>query len=340
MVKLFGYKSNDKFLILESFVKFFLEQKNERFDLKNTFSQPKITHGVHGIDILVLYGDFAIIIENKIHDARDQNEQLIRYIDKIKRKKINEDNIFVIYLSGSGGTPTKNSFPDDLRTGFQNRYIEILYRYDIIRWLELFDKRQINNNKILSALQQYVDHLKGMFKIRDEEKTMNEKLFETIKEQLKLGLDNNENIIKINATIENLDITKEYLNDALRRNNDELKRNWFNNWHNQLLEEYSNYQIIREFNDLNNYPNVGIALKYKEIKFSLLIEMGRNSRYYYGIKCHDPLDPRNAEIEERFFNILVGFRNSHWWYGYQYVELEDAYCSLKLLIDKVMQRIN
>lgn len=331
LVKLFGYKLNNKFLILESFVNF-IRQKKEKFDFNHTFSQPKITPEKHRIDALVLDKDFAIIVENKIHNAKDQSEQLKNYIQKVKNLKIKEENIFVIYLSRLGKKPTENSFPDELRNNFKNRYIELSYRYDIINWLEFSVLPQINEkeNFIASALKQYVDHLQGMFNIRKNNQKMNEELIKTIEEQLNLQSDYNENIKTINTTIKNLDKTKEYLNNA-------LKINWFKSWHSQLLKDYPNYQIIPAFDNLNNYPKVVIALEYKNIKFSLSIEMETN--LYFGIGRHYSTDTKNNVIAEKFDDILVDFKKSDWWYGWKYVDFDNAYSKLKSLLDKVIDKI-
>ena len=59
-------------------------------------------------------GNYAIIFENKIYDANDQEAQLSRYIDKTKECHFDENNIFVVYLSQIGNEP--NHFGNEQTT--------------------------------------------------------------------------------------------------------------------------------------------------------------------------------------------------------------------------------
>ena len=63
------------------------------------------------IDLLIENSSHAIIIENKIYGAVDQESQLERYIECVINHGIEKSNIFVIYLTKDGEkTVDVNSF--------------------------------------------------------------------------------------------------------------------------------------------------------------------------------------------------------------------------------------
>ena len=66
--------------------------------------KPSIDFNKENIDGLIEEPskDYAIIIENKINWATDQELQLVRYFNTVKRHGIPDRNIFVIYLTLDG----------------------------------------------------------------------------------------------------------------------------------------------------------------------------------------------------------------------------------------------
>ena len=135
-------------------------------------------------------GIFAIIIENKINGATNQDVQLERYIESVigngKRKAClaNDNNVFVVFLTKDGiENPDDESIKYMCQNGILNqfesgsqpdliagpRYFACSYRYDILPWLEndvqplVFYKELILN----AGLVQYIDFLKGMLGERD-----------------------------------------------------------------------------------------------------------------------------------------------------------------------------
>jgi hypothetical protein len=98
--------------------------------------KPVITAEEARIDLLIRDRDYSIIIENKINGAVDQDEQLQRYVDKLKTAKVVEDHIYILYLTAEGGSPSESSFPEALRKRFCLRYREINFRYDVYRFLK------------------------------------------------------------------------------------------------------------------------------------------------------------------------------------------------------------
>lgn len=113
-----------------------------------------ITSLKDNIDLLIKADSFAVIIENKIYWAKDQQNQIFDYIDKIiHRYKIPENQVFVIYLTADGTKKIKNCNKarlEDLKK--QKRFIEKNYKYDLLPWLRL-----INTNNQYN-LNNYIDY--------------------------------------------------------------------------------------------------------------------------------------------------------------------------------------
>ena len=147
------------------------------------FKSPVFTNERERIDVLIEEPrSFAIIIENKINGAPDQDTQLERYIESVNAHGdgVPYDNIYAIYLTDSGDKEVSDhSFTDDAKKclGYKDendmgRFVPMNYRYDILPWLEkevlpnCIEKEEL----LISALKQYIDYLKCMFgNIENEE---------------------------------------------------------------------------------------------------------------------------------------------------------------------------
>ena len=159
----------------------FLEIPNLKKVFGNTyFKSPIFRNEQERIDVLIEEPpSFAIIIENKIKGAPDQERQLERYIESVNGHDVPYDNIYAIYLTDSGGKEvSKHSFTDDAkeRLGYKDendmgRFVPMNYRYDILPWLEkeVLPNCSYKEDLLLSALKQYIDYLKCMFGIIENE---------------------------------------------------------------------------------------------------------------------------------------------------------------------------
>ncbi|WP_432633812.1 PD-(D/E)XK nuclease family protein [Brachyspira sp.] len=124
---------------------------------KEEYSNAEITNEEAKIDILIKSENKAIIVENKINWAHDQNEQLARYYKEVKDeyKKVVEK---IVYIS-----PSKDKKPDSQTFGKDEKIkkeIENIYKKIIG-----FDG---NENDLVSCLEKSRDKLK-----EDLEKTKN-----------------------------------------------------------------------------------------------------------------------------------------------------------------------
>lgn len=100
------------------------------------------------IDFIIHNNNIFIAIEMKI-DAKDQNNQLVRY--ERYAKSINQ-NYKVFYLTLHGNEATYNSIQ-----GMQSTYDRISFKDHILNWLNLCISNTPKDNKILNVLQQYKD---------------------------------------------------------------------------------------------------------------------------------------------------------------------------------------
>lgn len=196
LAKLLQFKnSNGQYEILTSFIDFVKsKRKSTEFD-KITIEDPVITQEIKRIDLWVR--DYskkcALIFENKIYDATDQEAQLYRYIEKTRndyRYRFKDDEIFVFYLTQYGGDPCEQTWGDDkTKQTFLPRYMALSFRDDVLMWLKnkVIPNIQQKDSYLLNAVSQYVDYLEGLFSLREINKPLNMHLQKIISE--KLGLE-------------------------------------------------------------------------------------------------------------------------------------------------------
>ena len=158
------------------------------------FKSPVFTNERERIDVLIEEPrSFAIIVENKIKGAADQERQLERYIESVESHGISSDNIYAIYLTDNGEkivdecSLTKKAKKKLNYNGSADmgRFIPLNYRYDILPWLEkeVLPNCAYKEELLISALKQYIDYLKNIFWIieNEEEKIL---IMEKLKEDL------------------------------------------------------------------------------------------------------------------------------------------------------------
>ena len=189
--KLLLYKRKNEYPFLLSFLEKFLP------DYDNIIESPLITYNQEYIDLLIedQKSDFACIIENKIHWATDQSEQIARYIKTVINH--GKKNIFVIYLTSDGNKQVSDeSFTDDAKKilGYKDEnstgnFIQLNYREHILPWLkeEVLNNCAYKDQKMIAGIVQYIDHLEGIFNIREDKKKMNKELMEHIRKNFNIA---------------------------------------------------------------------------------------------------------------------------------------------------------
>ncbi|NOU19182.1 MAG: PD-(D/E)XK nuclease family protein [Bacteroidales bacterium] len=335
--ELLKQKNDNKSEILHSFL-CYLTTQNADFNQRPV--KPQITSEKERIDILVIDKDFAIIIENKIHDAVDQVSQIARYIDKVKKMGFKETQIYFIYLTKYGNKkPENQSWINENGTNyrelFSKRYFQISFRHDILPWLTdyVLPNCKVKDVYLKSTIEQYIDYLEGMFNLRKINHKMNSELQKHIKEALELNSTPEKNHYKLTNKLSQLIKVEEQIKSMLQSTEKEC----WNSWLRQLKIDFPNLVTVDYVNAIK-FPKVGVIIEYNGYKFAILIE--KETNIYYGIGRHEASAELNEEVKSFLKPLLEGFKETPWWYGWKYTTFENGYGSLKVLIENVLIKIS
>ena len=284
------------------------------------FKSPYFANEQERIDVLIEEPrSFAVIVENKIKGATDQERQLERYIESVNAHDVPYDNIYAIYLTDSGDKEVSDlSFTDVAKKclGYKDendmgRFVPMNYRYDILPWLEkevlpnCIEKEEL----LISALKQYIDYLKCMFGIieNEEQKIL---IMEKLKKEIGISGNDLESVEKCFKTIEELDCLKQKVTDI----KEDLARNCFDENIKKPFDDFlkkqnatsgSDYELVVSFESFNRFDIVVRSKNWEKYNF-LVQEYGG---MYYGLVNIDKSNP--YKVKEGSFN---GYdKNNAWW---------------------------
>lgn len=283
------------------------------------FKSPVFTNERERIDVLIEEPrSFAIIVENKIKGATDQERQLERYIESVNAHGVPYDNIYAIYLTDNGEkivdecSLTKKAKKKLNYNGSADmgRFIPLNYRYDILPWLEkeVLPNCAYKEELLISALKQYIDYLKNIFWIieNEEEKIL---IMEKLKEEL--GINSND----FAKSIEEL--------EHLKSSVDNLKNKLIGN----LLLEYvekpfgkylkSGYRLEIRFESFERYDIVVHSENWE--KYTFLVQK-KDGGICYGI-CN--INNSNPYIVEEGCFSGYKINKSAYWPAYKYSKLPE-----------------
>lgn len=283
------------------------------------FKSPVFTNERERIDVLIEEPrSFAIIVENKIKGATDQKRQLERYIESVNRYGVPYDNIYAIYLTDSGDKEVSDDSFTDIakeRLGYKDendmgRFVPMNYRYDILPWLEkeVLPNCSYKEDLLISALKQYIDYLKCMFGIieNEEQKIL---IMEKLKKEIGISGNDLESVEKCFKTIEELECLKNRVVELKK----DLVANWVEEYIKKPFGEYLNgidpmYELVVKFDSFERFD---IAVHYKgwEKFFFLVQKMGGT---YYGIYNKEKSNPYKVKD-----NTFSGYTTAPWWPAYK-----------------------
>lgn len=333
LAELFKQNSDQKFEVFESFINYLNTLKHTQIKVK----KPIITAERERIDILIKEHDYALIIENKIHDAIDQPNQLARYIDKMKLEGLKKNQIYIIYLTRDGSkipNPDTWTSPngDNYKDSFEDRYYSLNFKEDIFPWLSeyVLPNCRLKDVFLKSTVEQYIDFFEGLFNKRKINKNMNTELENHIKKELQLSSNSIENYEILMKKKEELRKLQDSFSSIIES---EEKKCW-ESWLQQIRLDYPNYSIFDEHN-ATKYPKVGIKMNYNDIEFCIIIE--KETNLYYGVRKIDEDSELDTNFQTKLEHLLFDFNVSQWYYGWNYVGYNEAYSKLKLLIKEVEQ---
>lgn len=282
LAKLLQYKSeNQHYEILDSLLGFIADKKNESFGSINV-NKPEITQEKERIDLWVREkGQYAIIFENKIYNAADQDAQLCRYIEKTKEYGFCDDHIYVIYLSNNGEEPDEQSWGPYMKA-YRKRYINISFRHHILDWLkeQILPNIKLKESILRSAIEQYIDYLEGLFDNRTQYNSIKMKIDKMIAD--KLNLDQFENTYdKVKFLQDKAEEVSELYNQLIN-----LKNNYYQEARSKTLEPYiQNWE--KEIATL--YPNlrksiakchVGLLVPFGDVTINVRISEDDDRQMY------------------------------------------------------------
>lgn len=335
--ELLKQKSEKGFEVLDSFFDY-LHEINPNFNFKPR--NPVITSEKERIDLLIRDSNYALIIENKIHDAIDQDAQIARYYEKVRTFGYKMDQIYIIYLTrDENKTPAPSTWMLDGCDYYEmlaDRFLPLSFKNNILPWLSdtVLPNCRIKDVYLKSAIEQYVDYLEGMFNLRKINEKMNQELQKHIKTVLDLNTNPGENHTKLSKKFSELKKAEDQIGYLLQESEKECWQEWLF----RLKTDYSDYEIV-DYSNANKYPKVGVIFNYQGHKFSILIE--KENTIYYGIGRHDSSTELVKDIKEFLKPILDdGFKESPWWYGWKYTSFQNGYSRLDSLIRKVKDRIS
>lgn len=197
LAKLFQFQNEaGQYEILQSFLNYLQNNTRSVEFSRICINHPIITQEEERIDIWIRDKGYAIIMENKIYDANDQEAQLARYITKTVNKGYHLENIFVIYMPSSTYEPSEQTWiltDDDgnehnYAPEFENRYLNLSFRDHIYPWLKhsVIPNVRQKDCYLLNALNQYIDYLEGLFYLREIDKQLNMDIQELLRQKLEL----------------------------------------------------------------------------------------------------------------------------------------------------------
>lgn len=319
----------------------FLTKKKLNFDI-SLIDRPILTVEKWRIDGLVQEeGKYAFIIENKIHNAVEQKEQIGRYIDVCKQLGYKLNQIYILYLTRyAENKPTIQTWGNYKESDFAGRYIKIAYKGDIIIWLEEYLQVISERETIVkSAVIQYIDYLKHVFNSREIFKEMDNKLQDFLVRKLQLTDNNNvKNIDIITTKISEIDELQKHLKTLVEITREKCLFEWKNHLHSQ--EDFKNCNFVVNTDD--KYPNIYVVLEYKGKSFAAAIEYYRlNNEIYFGLGRHFSSQTLNEEIKYFFSDFLKDreFQSNDWWYGWKDTTFQEAYTDFSFFLKEVLDKL-
>ena len=259
LLKLLNYNISGEYTILKSFL-FMICEHNPNLTFPITsIHKPSVDFNKENIDGLIEEPskDYAIIIENKINWATDQELQLVRYFNTVKQHGIQDRNIFVIYLTLDGSKKVSsnslpNSLSDELKNG--NRFIEMNYRDDILPWLKytILPEIKIKEHLIESGIRQYIDYLEGRLCLRKSEEPIKIIMNKTINEKLLQGKTTCEQWQILNNCTKNL----ENLLQDFRNVSEEITKPVIDSWDTSTKNSFNDTQTNNQIQENNGYYQI------------------------------------------------------------------------------------
>lgn len=273
------------------------------------------------IDIYITDGDKHIIIENKIWDAKDQDKQIYRYIETIKKENssLDNDGILVLYLTPNfDKTPSQKSLNGfKVKDGFLEkdndkiRYKPI-YCNHILEWLNKVKIEIVNLTDLNAIITQYEKAVKNL--INKGEKMENEKVKEQIKKNYELcsAIYDNFESAKINLLNELFSKVCKTLEE--RKKTDEKLKEWEIKFH-EITEITKNTTFFSA--KLNGYNEKNHDGNY--IYYCIESQNKYNNIFFGLVRSNEEMDELNNDCFQDIVkesDYCKSWNKTKWWACY------------------------
>lgn len=324
--------------ILQSLVNYIKSRSKSRQFERVIITKPEITQEKARIDLWVRdkEGNYAIIFENKIYNANDQEAQLSRYIDKTKECHFDERDIFVVYLSSQTGNVPESQSWGKYQKAFEERYINLSFRDDILPWLKtnVLPNIKYKDIYLINAIQQYIDYLEGLFDLRTIQNTMNMNINKIIADYLQLEecKDDKERVGKIREQLNNINELQRSIQSMFYETGLAIMRKT----ENDIVEKYPT--IHKDKDESDNNVRIIVPFDGKEVLVSV---------DWDGSKLYCQVEYLNGDqlletdfLTERTKDILNHKPNEKQrWVYVNMIDNQDDYIGVSEIFRKVVERL-
>ena len=288
LMRLFSYRNEKgEYEFLRSFIDYIQSNTHSEEFKRIKIEIPSITQELQRIDLWVRDKLYAIIFENKVYEAVDQDAQLHRYIEKTKDDGYNINDIFVIYLPQNYHEPNEQSW-GEYKEAFESRFAIIPFQDDIIRWLKehVLPNIRYKDQYLFSAVTQYIDYLEGLFGLR----TINRRLFMNLEKLF----DEQFELSNCSSDKQRMDILNEKISDfesitnQMRILKNKYRQNIIESW---KVDLKNRYPYLKECNFDGKF--VGVDIKFYGKIIHVFVHYDST-----GLYCQVEYD-RNLPKEER-----------------------------------------
>ena len=196
LLELLRFKENNVHPFLQTFI-YRMNVLCRQYSLNTNAADVDIEFNHEFIDGLIedKHHQYAIIIENKIHWAVDQERQIERYIQSVNNHNVKDENIYVVYLTSDGNKKVSDiSLTNiakeklDVTESDLGRFVEMNFKDDIIPWLKDDVLPNIRAKDVLmtSSVHLYIDYLERLMHISNDEKPIRNIMEKKIKDILQI----------------------------------------------------------------------------------------------------------------------------------------------------------
>lgn len=298
LMRLFCYRNEKgEYEFLKSFIDFIRFNTHSEDFKRIKINKPTITQEEQRIDLWVRDKSYAIIFENKVYEAVDQDAQLHRYIEKTKDDGYNTNDIFVIYLPQNYHEPNEQSW-GKYKKAFESRFAIIPFQDDIIRWLKenVLPNIKYRDQYLFSAVTQYIDYLEGLFGLRTINKQLNMNLQKIISDNFDLQSCKSDSE-RYNLLQEKIEDFNEVIKQMQKMKDDyylSIQKQNVNKWISDIKNKYPQIDLF----DLQNKQCIGLCVTKECGGKAIQLFIGYDGRLYCQAQLDDSLAYNERLIED------------------------------------------